>query len=237
MTDELLDLQHGYVAPAGGVVVPRSGPTEDPYVPGRFVLPPAICVQDGCPAAVLEDEVVLSRWLVTRTKNSEAEVVGTYPKGDSTKRGPIARSSWYLLLTSRYVRILAVLMKDATVLTAGTWSTPPPGGWVTFAFDLREVAYFTGSRRRVEFGSRQDGFTATAFMAAVPEDRGWATPTLKSRTPDFALELGRAILQAKRDSGDVDQEGAADVHARSDWESRVVGRLKKAELSFPTSSR
>ena len=48
-----------------------------------------------------------------------------------------------------------------------------------------------------------------------------------------ALELGRAVLQAKRDSGDVDQEGAADVQARTDWESRVVGRLRTGELAFP----
>ena len=236
MTDELLDCHSPYVAPAGGVVVPQSGPVDDPYAPGRFVLPPDICIQDGCPDALLEDELVLSRWFVPRSKSSLAEVVGTYAVGDSEKRGPIARSSWYLLLTSRYVRILGVLAKDATVLADGAWSTPPPGGWVTFAFDLRTITHFSGSRRRVDFGSVPEGFSAVAFMPATPDDRGWATPSTKPRTADFAIELGRAILQAKRDSGDADQEGAADDHARSDWESRVVGRLRKAELSFPVST-
>lgn len=235
MTVELLDSHSAYVAPAGGVVVPRSGPIEDPYVPSRFVLPPDICIQDGCPDTVLEDEVVLSRWFVPRTKNSPAEVIGTYLKGDSEKRGPIARSSWYLLLTSHYVRILAVVAKEATVLTDGRWSTPPPGGWITFAFDLRSVTYYSGSRRRVELESQLDGFSAAAFMPATPEGRGWATPSMTSQTPDFALELGRAILQAKRDSGDPDQEGTADEQARTDWEERVVGRLRKGELGFPAT--
>jgi len=235
VTDESLELQTRFVAPVGGVVVPGSGPVEDLYAPGRFVLPP-LCVQDGCPAPLLEDEVVLSRWLVPRTKSSPAEVIGTYVQGGAEKRGPVARSSWYLLLTSRYVRILAVLAKDASVLTDDGWSTPAPGGWITFAFDLRTITHFSGSRRRVEFGSDPEGFTATAFIPATPEGRGWATPSVRSRTPDFAIELGRAILQAKRDSGDVDQEGAADAHGRSDWEERVVGRLRKADLSFPPTT-
>ena len=233
MTDEPLELQTRFVAPVGGVVVPRSGPVDDLYAPGRFVFPP-LCVQDGCPAPLLEDEVVLSRWLVPRTRNSPAEVIGTYVQGDAEKRSPVARSSWYLLLTSRYVRILAVLAKDATVLTDDGWSSPGPGGWITFAFDLRRVTHFSGSRRRVELGSEPAGFSATAFMPATPDGRGWATPSMRSRTSDFAIELGRAVLQAKRDSGDVDQEGAADAHARTDWESRVVGRLRKAELRFPS---
>ena len=236
MTDELLDLQSQYVAPEGGVVVPRSGPVDDPYVSGRFVLPPDICIQDGCPDTALEDEVVLSHWFVPRTKSSPAEVIGTYLKGDAQKRGPIARSSWYLLLTSRYVRLLTVVAKDATVLVDGTWSPPPPGGWIAFSFDLRAVTYYSGSRRRVGFGGPLDGFHGAAFMPATPEERGWATPSMKSETPDFALELGRAILQAKRDSGDVDQEGAADVQARTDWESKVVGRMRIGELLFPPAS-
>ena len=98
------------------------------------------------------------------------------------------------------------------------------------------MTYYSGSRRKVAFGGPEAGFNAAAFMPALPEDRGWATPSMKSQTSDFALELGRAILQAKRDSGDVDQEGAADAHARTDWESRVVGRLRKAELSFPPTT-
>ena len=244
VTADLLELENRYVAPAGGVVVPRSGPIEDLYTPGHFVLPPddagqqePISIRDGCPATLLPDEVTLSHWVVPRGSNTPADVIGSYVKGDSTKRGPIARSSWYLLLTSRYVRILAVLAQDAKVLTAGKWSTPPPGGWITFAFDLRATTYFAGSRRKVQFGSELDGFSAAAFMAAEPEDRGWATPSTKPRTADFALDLGRAILQAKRDSGDVDQEGAADVQGRTDWESRLVGRFKTAELSFPVSVR
>lgn len=231
---EPLELVHSYVAPVGGFVRPASGPTDDLYLSGRFVIGP-VCIEDGCPAPLDEDEEVLSRWFVPRAPSSPTEVFGTVDV-DGPKRRPVARSSWYLLLTSRLVRVVGVLAKEAQLVVDGAWSTPPNGGWLTFAFDLRELTYFSGSRKRVLFGDQLSGFSGTAFMVAEPEARGWATPSTRSRTPDFGLELGRALLQAKRDSGDVDQEGAADTQARTDWESKVTGRLRSAELSFPPYS-
>ena len=77
MTSEQLELRTSYVAPPGGVVVPISGPIDDLYQPGRFVLEPDVCIEDGCPAPLLSDEVVLSRWFVPRAKSSPTEVFGT----------------------------------------------------------------------------------------------------------------------------------------------------------------